>query len=198
VGLSAPGAGRGPRGAIGELVSARVAFGHSGPKTWAPEATWFYDASLSGGGPLIDLGIHAIDFTRFVTHDEITEVAALLHGSGDLEDSAQVLMRFASGATGSLQSSWSVYPPPDFGLTLFGTDGTLHVDARTPLTVRSKNGEKRVVDLPSVASNPFADFVRAINGADTPQATAEDGRNALAVVCAAYEAARTGRTTRVP
>jgi len=187
------------RGAIGDMVAARVAFGHAGPHTWAPEASWFYDPALSGGGPLIDLGIHAIDFTRFVTQDEITEVAAVLHGAGPVEDGAGVLMTFASGATGSLQSSWIIHPPPDFGLTLFGTQGTLHVDARTPLHVRSKDGSKRVIDLPDVESNPFADFVRTINGAtDAPSATAEDGRAALAVVCAAYEAARTGRTTRVP
>jgi len=187
------------RGAIGTLLTARVAFGHAGPHTWAPEASWFYDASLSGGGPLIDLGIHAVDFTRFVTADEITDVAAMLHGDGGVEDAAHVLMRFASGATGSLQSSWIVRPPSDFGLTLFGTDGILHVDARTPLHVRPAEGRKREVELPVVTANPFTDFVRTIKGAtDTQQATAEDGRQALAVVCTAYEAARTGRTTRVP
>jgi len=186
------------RGAIGELVGARVAFGHSGPYNWAPEASWFHDPALSGGGALIDLGIHAIDFTRYVTRDEITEVAAILHGEGPVEDAAHVLMKFASGATGSLQSSWIIRPAPDFGLTLFGTEGSLHVDARTPLHVRPKEGSKRVIELPSITANVCADFVRTVNGATgVPSATAQDGRAALAVVCAAYEAARTGTTVSV-
>ena len=186
------------RGAIGDLVGARVAFGHAGPHNWAPSASWFYDPALSGGGSLIDLGIHAIDFTRYVMRDEIVEVAAILHGDGPVEDAAHVLMRFASGATGSLQSSWIISPAPDFAMTIFGTEGTLHVDARTPLHVRSKNGEKRVIELPAVTANPCTDFVCTINGAtDAPSATGEDGRAALAVVCAAYEAARTGRTVAV-
>jgi predicted dehydrogenase len=186
------------RGAIGELVGARAAFGHSGPHHWAPEASWFHDPALSGGGPLIDLGIHAVDFVRFVTQTDVREVAAMLYGDGPVEDAAHVLMRFTSGATGSLHASWAVRPAPDFGLTLFGTQGTLHVDARTPLHVRTKAGDKRAVELPEVTSSPCEDFVRTINGeTGAPAATGQDGRAALAVVCAAYEAARAGRTVRV-
>ena len=185
-------------GAIGTIVGVRAAFGHSGPHDWAPEAAWFHDPALSGGGPLIDLGIHAIDFVRYVTQYDIAEVSAMLYGDGPVEDTAHVLMRFVSGATGSLQSSWIIRPAPDLGLTLFGTDGILHFDMRTPLHVRRADEDKRVVELPEVAGNPYADFVRAIGGdADTPQATGSDGRAALAVVCAAYESARTGRVVAV-
>jgi predicted dehydrogenase len=187
-------------GAIGELVGARAAFGHGGPKDWAPEADWFWDPEQSGGGPLIDLGIHAIDFVRYVTRQDVTEVAAMIHGAGDVEDAAHVLLRFASGATGSVHASWVTRPAPDFSLTVFGTEGTLHVDARTPLSVRAKTGEKREVELPTVDSNPYVDFVHSVQGVagDIPAATAEDGRAGLAVVCAAYEAARKGRTVPVP
>jgi UDP-N-acetylglucosamine 3-dehydrogenase len=185
-------------GAIGPLVGARVAFGHSGPHDWAAEAAWFFDPELSGGGPLIDLGIHAIDFTRYVTQLDITEVSAMVHGDGAVEDAAHVLLRFSSGATGTLHSSWVTKPAPDLSLTLFGTNGTLHFDGRTPLHVRDASGEKRVVELPEVSSDPFVDFVRAIAGpTDAPSATGAEGRAALAVVCAAYEAARTGRAVQV-
>lgn len=185
--------------AIGELVGVRAAFGHSGPKDWAREATWFFDPAQSGGGPLIDLGIHAIDFVRYVTQLDVTDVAAMLFGDGAVEDAAHVLFRFDSGATGSLHTSWVTRPAPDFSLTLFGTEGTLHVDARTPLSIRAATGEKREVELPADLSSPYVDFVRAVagSGADTPAATAADGRAALAVVCAAYEAARAGRTVPV-
>lgn len=185
-------------GAIGTIVGLRAAFGHSGPHDWAPEASWFHDPDLSGGGPLIDLGVHAIDFVRFVTQMDVVEVSAILYGDGAVEDAAHVLLRFATGATGAVHSSWVTRPAPDFGLTVFGTDGTVHVDARTPLHVRPSAGDKRVVDLPEISSNACADFVRAINGDEgLPGATGADGRAALAVVCAAYEAARTGRTVPV-
>jgi 1,5-anhydro-D-fructose reductase (1,5-anhydro-D-mannitol-forming) len=128
---------------------------------------------------------------------DVTHVAAMLSGKGPVEEAAHVLLRFTSGATGSVHASWVARPAPDFGLTLFGTEGTLHVDGRTPLTVRPASGDKRVVELPEVTSNPFADFIRTVNGASTPAATGDDGRAALAVVCAAYESARTGRVVEV-
>jgi predicted dehydrogenase len=185
-------------GAIGTLVGVRAAFGHAGPHDWAPEAAWFFDPELSGGGPLIDLGIHAIDFVRYVTQLDIAEVSAMVYGEGAVEDAAHVLMRFSSGATGSVHASWVTKPAPDFGLTLFGTVGTLHVDAHTPLHVRPATGEKRVVELPDVSSNPYVDFIRAIAGpTNAPSATGADGRAALAVVRAAYESARTRRTVEV-
>src|SRR5258708_2729096 len=65
-------------GRIGDVTGLRAAFGHGGPQAWAPNATWFFDKELAGGGCLIDLGVHVIDLVRFVTGDDIVEVGALL------------------------------------------------------------------------------------------------------------------------
>ena len=67
-------------GRLGEVTGFRAAFGHAGPQTWAPEATWFFDRRLSGGGCLIDLGVHIIDVVHYVTGDSITAVAAVVNG----------------------------------------------------------------------------------------------------------------------
>jgi len=184
---------------VGQIVGVRAAFGHSGPRGWAPDATWFFDKHLSGGGALIDLGVHAIDFVRFVTGLETTHVNAMLFGNEAVEDAAHVTMRFETGAVCSLHASWVARPAPDFSLTVFGTDGTLHLDARAPLTFRGADGTKSEIDLPGAVSSPYEDFVLAASGG-TPRgmpATAIDGRAAVAIVSAAYEAAATGRTTEV-
>jgi predicted dehydrogenase len=190
---------------VGRIVGVRAAFGHAGPRNWAPDATWFFQKELSGGGALIDLGVHAIDFVRFVTGLETTHVSAMLFGASgvvgtdSVEDAAHVTMRFETGAVCSLHASWVARPAPDFALTIFGTDGTLHLDARTPLTFRAATGEKTEIELPEAVSGPYEDFVLAASG-ETPKgtpATAEDGRAAVAVVSAAYEAAATGRTVEV-
>jgi UDP-N-acetylglucosamine 3-dehydrogenase len=184
---------------VGNIVAVRAAFGHSGPRGWAPDATWFFDKELSGGGALIDLGIHAIDFVRFVTGLEATHVNAMTFGNESVEDAAQLTIRFETGAIGSVHASWVARPAPDFGLTIFGTDGTLHLDARTPLTFRAADGEKIEIELPEAVSSPYEDFVLAASGG-TPRgnpATAEDGRAAVAIVSAAYEAAATGSTVEV-
>lgn len=185
-------------GEIGEISSVRIAFGHSGPRDWAPDATWFFDAEASGGGALIDLGIHAIDLVRYVTSLDVTDVAAMTVGRDAVEDAAHVIMRFDSGAVGNLHASWVSRPAPDFSLAVFGAEGTLRLDARTPPAIRKPTGEKVDVAVPDAVSNPYADFIGAVAGKPPPgpavPASAADGRAALAVVSAAYESARTGRT----
>ncbi len=183
---------------LGKLVGVRAAFGHAGPKGWAPDATWFFDTKLSGGGALIDLGIHALDLVRFVTGLEAEEVTAVTLGPEPAEDAAQVAIKFKDGAIGSLHASWVARPAPDFGLTVFGTEGSLHADARAPLKFRPANGRSEELDLPTDASNPFADFITSVRGEGATQpATGSDGRAALAIVCAAYESARTGKTVKL-
>jgi predicted dehydrogenase len=195
------------RGVVGELLGVRAAFGHAGPHRWAPDAVWFTDASLSGGGALLDLGIHAADLLRSIlAPHEVVEVAAMLLGPpapGEVEQAAQVVLRFDNGAIGTLHASWMARPGPDHQLTVFGTEGTLHLDGRTPLTFTPSTapdgkGERVPLPAPDRVVEPYAAFVRAASGLEPqPPVTAADGRAALAIVGAAYEAARSGRSVGV-
>ena len=180
-------------GAIGEVTGVRAAFGHGGPQAWAPNAGWFFERALSGGGCLIDLGVHVIDLVRYVTGDEIVSVSAELNGqAGDVETDAQLLVRLANGAIGTVHASWSSRSGVDHQLTVIGTSGTLHLDSRTPLTRFTENGERERVALPDGQGSPLAEFLAAVRGERAPSVTAADGRAAVAVVEAAYRAAAQG------
>jgi predicted dehydrogenase len=186
-------------GGIGEVTGFRVAFGHAGPQAWAPKATWFFERAAAGGGCLMDLGVHAVDLVRAVTGDDLTHVAALLNGQvGEVEADAQLLVRTGRGAIGSIHASWSARPGPDHQLTVAGTDGTLHLDARTPLTLVTGTGERTRVELPEMTSSPLDELLAAVRGERAPAVTAADGRAAVAVVEAAYRAAATGDLLEVP
>jgi predicted dehydrogenase len=185
-------------GAIGEVSGFRIAFGHAGPQDWAPRATWFFERAISGGGCLIDLGVHAVDLLRAVVGDEVRQVAALLDGqAGDVETDAQLVVRLHAGAIGSVHASWSARPGPDHQLTVFGTEGTLHLDARTPLTLLAASGERTRVELPATTSSPLEELLAAVRGERDPAITAVDGRAAVAAVEAAYRSAGEGRTIEV-
>lgn len=177
-------------GRIGEVTGFRTAFGHAGPQEWAPNATWFFDAQLAGGGCLIDLGVHVIDLVRAVTGDDIVAVSALLHGQrGNVEADAQLLARLRGGAIGSIHASWSSVAGPDHQLTMIGSAGTLHLDNRTPLTFIDSHGQRERVTLPDTTSSPLAELLAAITGERSPSITAADGRAAVAIVEAAYRSA---------
>ena len=99
---------------IGQIVGVRAVLGHTGPQDWAPGADWFFDRPRSGGGALIDLGVHLFDLVRAVTGDEIIVEGAVLKpraGAPGIEDAAEVTFRLAGGAIGSLRASWDTTPP---------------------------------------------------------------------------------------
>ena len=185
-------------GRVGDVTGVRAAFGHGGPQAWAPNATWFFDKDVAGGGCLIDLGVHVIDLVRYVTGDDIVEVGALLNGdAGGVETDAQLLVRLGRGAIGTVHASWSSRPGPDHQLTVVGTEGTLHLDSRTALTFLPLDGERERVALPETTSSPLDEFLAAVRGERAPTVTAADGRAAVAVVEAAYRSARDGTVVPV-
>jgi len=174
-------------GRLGDVTGFRMAFGHAGPQTWAPRAEWFFDRTQAGGGCLIDLGVHVIDLVRCVTGDDITSVSALVNGRrGDVETDAQLLARLRGGAIGTIHASWSSPSGPDHQLTVLGSDGTLHLDNRTPLTFIDRRGERVRLELPDTTSSPLAELLAGIAGERTPSLSAADGRAAVAVVQSAY------------
>jgi predicted dehydrogenase len=185
-------------GRLGEITGLRAAFGHAGPQHWAPQATWFFERATSGGGSLIDLGVHAIDLVRSVTNHDITEVAAFVNGAaGDVEPDAQLLIRLDNGAIGTTHASWSSRPGPDHQLTVIGTKGTLHLDSRTPLTLFPLDGERERIALPESAGSPLDELLVAMRGERKPRLSAADGRAAVAIIEAAYKSANEGRTVYV-
>jgi predicted dehydrogenase len=185
-------------GRVGDVTGVRAAFGHAGPHHWAPDATWFFDRGLAGGGCLIDLGVHVIDLVRSVTGRELSEVAAFIGGrAGDVETDAQLIVRLDNDAVGSIHASWSSRPGPDHQLTVIGTSGTLHLDTRTPLTLLPVDGERERLALAEADGSPLDELLVAISGERAPTLTARDGRAAVAAVEAAYRSAEEQRTVQV-
>ncbi len=108
---------------------------------------WFGDKSRSGGGPLIDLGVHVTDlvwyllgkpkpvsvygatFKKLLNRSHLNDKKGYVsHTSGDVvcdvEDIATALIRFENGAVLSLEASFSLNTKSDTGtVEIFGTKG---------------------------------------------------------------------------
>jgi len=163
---------------------------HTGPQDWAPGADWFFDRSRSGGGALLDLGVHLIDLIRAVTGEELESVTAMTRarpGYDDIDNAAEVGLLLSGGAIGTLRASWETTPAAGMGLTLVGTKGTLSISPQSAV-LRPARGEACEIGLPPVV-NPYALFADACAGRVPPPVTGRDGKAALAGVLAAYAAA---------
>jgi predicted dehydrogenase len=77
-------------------------------KTGQKQASWRTDPKLAGAGALGDIGSHSFQLVEFVTGEKVSEVAADVSAivpGREIDDNVNVLLRFASGARGSLWAS---------------------------------------------------------------------------------------------
>lgn len=194
-------------GAIGRIVGGRAILAHAGPdETWGATGDWFWTEADAGGGAFLDLGVHVVDLVRWIVDEPVVEVAAMSSRTRKptfADDASAAVLRFDGDALVSVQASWTVRPHADAELVLHGERGTLAVGrGRRPLVYDVATGDepRRVTpEIPerSPAGDPVTDVVSAVRQGRPPRAPGEEGRASLAVVLAAYEAARTGRTTPV-
>lgn len=108
--------------------------------------SWFVNKEKSGGGPLIDLGVHVLDFAlHLLGEPDVKTVTATTYGelghrglgfdvnsikhentnAYNVEDLATAFMRLSTGATLSLECSWATHSSfgDDYGIILYGTEG---------------------------------------------------------------------------
>ncbi|MFC0348619.1 Gfo/Idh/MocA family protein [Undibacterium danionis] len=123
------------RGDLGEIRIIQVEYSQdwlataleqSGQK----QASWRTDPKQAGAaGCLGDIGVHAFNLAHFVSGMTPTKIAADLHSfvpGRVLDDHAQVLMRYANGARGTLLSSQvAVGKENHLRLQIFGDKGAL-------------------------------------------------------------------------
>ena len=114
-------------GAVGELMFVRGRYGHGGRLGYEQE--WRADPELSGGGELIDQGVHLIDLSRLFL-GEFVATSGLAHTyfwNMPVDDNAFLLLRTARERTAFLHVSCTEWKNL-FSFEIYGRDGKLHVD----------------------------------------------------------------------
>ncbi|WP_222288976.1 Gfo/Idh/MocA family protein [Rhizobium leguminosarum] len=116
-------------GGLGTVFAADLVFHNA----YGPDKSWFYDKSLSGGGCVIDLGVHLIDMALWcLDFPQVTDVTSTLmkggepiSAAGDVEDFAVATLAVANGAVIRLACSWRLQAGCDavIGADFFGTSG---------------------------------------------------------------------------
>ena len=119
-------------GMLGSITAVEARLNAGGAHRYVRDNALWMLKSSEGGGPMWNLGVHWIDYFRWITGMEIVSVSGVSSGpSGeparDIEDNAQALMTFENGAIGILDISYSLpdsYPGKrDIYVALRGTLG---------------------------------------------------------------------------
>jgi len=113
-------------GAIGLLDHIRAFHGHRGGTDLGPP--WVTDHATTGGGTLMDNGIHVIDLARWFLGD-VTEVVGFASNhtwrKPGCEDNGFLLMRSREGRIASVQASWTEWRGYGYRVELYGTEGRI-------------------------------------------------------------------------
>jgi predicted dehydrogenase len=114
-------------GALGPLMFLRGRYGHGGRKGYDRE--WRADPALSGGGELIDQGVHLIDLAGWFLGDfpTVDGHATTSYWDMKVDDNAFLSLRTAAGQTAWLHVSCTEWKNL-FSLEIYGRDAKLAID----------------------------------------------------------------------
>ena len=202
-------------GILGEVYFARSVW----HRRWGfPRmGSWFGVKELSGGGPLIDLGVHRMDLALWLmgypqpktilgaAYDRLARPAAdAAKAKYDCEDFAVGLIRFAGGATVELEASWAAHrPEPEFMETrIFGSKGGLvqknvgggyNFEAELFTTENGYRFDKKLAAANQPVPSAMEHFVESIRTDSPHMATGEEGVKVMQILDGIYESAKTGK-----
>lgn len=197
-------------GRLGEPIFARCRYGVGGRPGF--EREWRARPEVSGGGQLMDQGIHALDLCRWFLGAFSSVSATLTTGYWDiapLEDNAFVTLRTGRGQVASLHASQTQWRNL-FSFEVCGREGYAEVDGlggsygveRAAFGRRDPCGPFREEAIEYRGGDvswheEWREFVSAIREERAPLGSGRDGLEALRLAAAAYGSHETGQVIAV-
>jgi predicted dehydrogenase len=197
------------QGAIGRPLSFRAHWGEYLPDwhPWEDYRQGYSARSDLGGGVILTLS-HPLDYLRWML-GEVDSLWAFAGKSGDLEidveDTAEIGLRFRNGAIGSVHLDYNQRPPAHT-LEIIGTRGTLDWDHRDGCAVlyqverggwqrispEKLLGLERSYERNDLFLAEMSHFLAVARGETQPACSLEDGIQVLRLALAAQQSARQG------
>jgi len=168
---------------------------------------WRLNKALAGGGSMMDIGIYALNASRYLSGEEPTEVNAMIYSTpGDprfkeVEEHVTFQLRFPSGVLANCTSSYGYFPQSHY--RVMGTEGWVEMDPATwydGLRLRThRENTLQEIELPErdhfmLEMDHMSECVMQNNEPLTP---GEEGLRDLRIIAAIYESAKTGKMVKL-
>lgn len=179
---------------------------------WGPSG-WFAQKLFAGGGAMADMGVHALDTTRFLLGDpqpvSVYAKIGTYYNNYDVDDTGIIIVEWDNGTTSYIETGW--WQPhsdsPEAGAQLYGLKGFGSV---FPTRLELPNEEEQKIDViesgfapqkshqpQSLYDDQLKYFVQCIEKNQTPVPGGLEGWTNMKVVDAAYESSRTGKVIKI-
>jgi len=210
-------------GEFGDIYAARATL----LRTAGNPGGWFGDVELSGGGPLIDLGVHIIDlcwylmgmpkavsasgatFAPLGARDNIQNLtrykAASAARPNTVEDYATAQIRFEGGAVLDVDTSFSLHARNEISVRIHGDKGGAEIEPQLLMVTERHDTLLHVqpqidslgFDFKVGFANQIDHFLSICRGEIPADATAAQGLEMARMLTAIYESAKTGAEVKI-
>jgi len=198
--------------ALGDVFLVKQWEEHDGP-----HEPWFWDVDRSGGGVLLDMGCHSIEYARWVLgKPKVKRVSATLgtfvHADKtEGEDHAICVVEYEGNRISVAENSWAKPGGVDDRCEIYGSKGHTRADLLRGNALLTYSGAgygyavEKAADTTGWTFTMFEEvwnygfpqemqhFVDCVRGKAEPLETGEDGREVLKIILAAYQSAGEGR-----
>lgn len=204
------------KGYVGDVYHARASWMRS---RGVPTGTgWYTEKARSGGGALIDLGLHVLDLAWFLLDQpKPLNVYAITQKRFDdlpaedpkyeVESSAFALIRFDNGKSLELACSWAINQPPQQNgavCRVYGSKGAIEVyTPQGPVLYRhfDEKGQAKATPLKGPKTVHHAAMVRqfrqCITDKSVPICGPAEGMTLMRLMDAMYKSAESGKSVEV-
>lgn len=203
-------------GALGRVGLVRIRHGHFYGLDPEFRRRWYVDPRLSGGGALLDEGVHAADLLCWLFGMPSGVIASASSALGlAVEDQAIAVFDYADGMLAEIVSSFS-FTAADVSIEIYGSEGTAlvagvdlasrDITSGPHLRVHRRGQAEKVWTASPIVprfklgrfhhQNAIA-FAHALASGHPPPVGLADGLRALTLVMRAYESIRSGARQRI-
>jgi predicted dehydrogenase len=184
-------------GALGQVQIIEAAFGFN-----IKPGEWRLNPKLSGGGPLLDVGIYCLNASRYLSGEEPTNIKAnssVIDHDGrfnEVEENDGWTLKFPSGILASCNTTYGANGANFFRVQ--GSKGTLEMDpafSYDQMHLRAALSDGQTIDMPEQERDPidfrsqadyFADCVR--NNKE-PKTDGQEGLRDMTYISQIYQSA---------
>ena len=192
-------------GKIGQVVKAKS---YAIYVREAPQG-WYLQSKYAVNGPLLNVGVHAVDTLRFLTGEPRAEKVyahvGTVFGDYDVDDLAVVVIEFTGGLVAIIETGQN-HPYADgveASTQLFGTAGYARI---FPTELQFKSGDAWIDEFPDIRVphiSPFMfqdeidHFIDCIHGDREPIIGGETAMENVQIIESAYRSAKTGKVVEI-
>lgn len=201
-------------GVLGDIISVDLAMKYYRSPEYYKSSAWKGTWEMDGGGALMNQGVHGIDTVQYLAGPirSVCGMCRTLMHDIEVEDTAALAVEFENGAIGTITGTTSVLPGYPRLIEISGTRGTVALTEDTLTRFDVEGVPVPTVENPtnqaSSHNNPTSfpidghvmqirDMIDAVKHDTRPLVDIYEGKRAVDVIFAAYEASESKKTVTV-